>query len=836
MLDLQLIKRINKELYNSMAEKIIDYISGKEINATSEEISSTQVFSKILVEDYGYPKAMIQTRPQYRVKSHPSDTNSYPIDIAVFEEIKEKKYLKIIVENKSPNKHDGLNQLKTYLKFSEAQIGVWFNGNESIYLKKIENSGNITFDEIPSIPKYGEKLEEIGRYRRKDLKITHNLKNIFSEIRGYIVGNSVGVNRDEQIAREMIHLILCKIYDEKFTPKENILTFRVSINDTNEEVKERITKLFIKVKAKYDDVLTGNDTISFDGNTLRHIIGKLQNFCLIKTDRDIIADAFEVFTGYSLKGEQGQFFTPKNVVRTLITAIDPQLDDIIIDPSCGSGGFLVESLKYIWDKIDDLAKKLDWEGGAILEEKKEKGIKNIRGIEKDAFLTKVAKSYMAILGDGKGGIFCEDSLDNPNNWNMKTQQHIKLSSMSICLANPPFGKDIKVTGENKLSQYELAKKNNKIVKEGNPSTLFLERDLQLLKKGGKLGIILPETYFHAPMKKDVRNFILKHNIQWLIDLPHNTFRPHNNAKCIAIIIQKDTPQQPKINMAVAEFIGHDHNGKVIYKTDPKTNLKTKEILDDTSIIIEEIKQKNNYNKINRYTFEIKASEVICKDIFVPRYYWENKMDDIEKEAKKEGFELIPIKTLIDKNIIKFFDGNGSPSAEFKGIGEIPYIRVKDIVNWQIYKDPTALIPNNEYSRLFKAGKQLKPKDILYVRRGSYRIGSVAIVSPFDLKCILTREILVLRINQENNEYGLTPEYLLYALSHKLTIAQSQNKIFIDTTLPNIANRWQELKIPILKDRNKLNEINLIVKNIIEKQWKALEGIDNLRKNYSIYNT
>lgn len=285
-------------------------------------------------------------------------------------------------------------------------------------------------------------------YKRKDLKSTHNLKEIFSELRGYIAGNSVGVNRDEVIAKEMIHLILCKIYDERFTKMNDMVTFRASECDTDDEIKNRINGLFLSVKTKYKDVLNESDTIDFDGHTLRYIIGKIQNFCLIDTDRDIIADAFEVFIGGSLKGEQGQFFTPKNVVRTLVTAVNPGTEDYIIDPSCGSGSFLVEALKELWKKIDLQGEAFGWSESAIAEEKKTVGIKNIRGIEKDSFLTKLGKSYMAILGDGKGGIFCEDSLENPVNWQELTQQNVKLGTFSVSFSNPPFGKDIKLL-ENK---------------------------------------------------------------------------------------------------------------------------------------------------------------------------------------------------------------------------------------------------------------------------------------------------------------------------------------------------------------------------------------------------
>lgn len=823
--------------------KIIDYVSGEEINATPEEIGAVQPYSKILVEDYGYPKNMLITHPQYRVKSSPSDKKGYPIDIAVFEKSSNgEKLLKIVVESKKPTRKDGQDQLENYLKFCEAKIGVWYNGNESLYIEKIEESGNIHFREIPAIPKYGQKLEDIGLYKRKDLKSTHNLKEIFSELRGYIAGNSVGVNRDESIAKGVIHLVLCKIYDERFTKMDDMVTFRASDADSDDEIKARIENLFLSVKTKYKDVLDESDTIDFDGHTLRYIISKIQNFCIIDTDRDTIADAFEVFTGGSLKGEQGQFFTPKNVVKTLVTAVDPNLDDTIIDPSCGSGSFLVETLKKLWKDIDHEGKEYGWSDSAIAEEKKTVGIKNIRGIEKDSFLTKLTKSYMAILGDGKGGIFCEDSLEIPTNWKNLTQQNIKLGTFSVSFSNPPFGKDIKVTGKDKLKQFDLAKKTSskggeKLVDEGNVSTLFLERNLQLLKDGGRVGIILPETYFHAPKQKTVRNFIFKHNIQWIIDLPHDTFRPHNNAKCIAIVIQKNTIQQPKINMAVAEYCGHDHNGKPLYRFDKKSNAYTSDILDDTKNIIDEILGKRkDINFPTKYTFEVDSALVYATGILVPRYYWNSKKQEIADEAKESDISLIPIKQLINENILKCFDGNGSPKSEFKGTGEYPYIRVKDIVNWQIYKDPTALIPEAEFKRLYKKEKKLTKGDVLYVRRGSYRIGSVAMVSPYDIDVVLTREILVMRLIKPDNKYGITPEYLMYALSHRLAVEQSNNKIFIDTTLPNIADRWQEIEIPVFNDKQKLETIKKRVHDVVQNQWASLKGISEMKSKFDVYNT
>lgn len=821
-----------------MAEAIIDYISGTEIkSAGPEEIYAVQPFSKSLVEDYGYPKDCITTRPQVRVPRTPSDRKGYPMDIVVYEDSSKQK-IKMIIECKKPDiklSEADKRQLENYMNLSNVELGVLFNGNNSIYIHRTTDN---KFEEIPAIPKYGEKLSEIGLFTKDKLKKTHNLKSIFSEIRGWIVANG-NVTRDEAIASQMIILLLCKVFDEKFTKITDKCEFRVTLQDTDDDIFNRINTLFIKTKKLYSDVLTDTDKIEFNGKTLRGIVGKIQSFKITDTERDIMADAFEIFIDKSVKESEGQFFTPRNVINTIITAIDLKETDKIIDSACGSGGFLVEALKKIEDIIDKKGNDCGWNDATKLAQWQACAIKNVKGMEKDPFLAKLSKSYMAILGDGKGGIFREDTLDLPKNWQTQTQNEIKLDSFDILLANPPFGKNIKVEGKDKLSQFKLAKKIDKkgklsLIKTGNVSTLFLERNIQFLRKGGKMGIILPEPYFALKSYQNCMEFMFKgNNIIWVIDLPHNTFRPHNNAKCCAIIIEKGKPQQEYINMAVAEYIGHDHQGKPIYNND-------KSIKDDTKQIIREIieRQENNGELITKYdrplTFKVLAEEVKQKNILIPRFYWETKLDLIKKEAEQKNIKLVSIQTLIDEKIIESFSGHGSPKGELKGEGDIPYIRVKDIVNWQAYVDVTSLIPRNEYERLFTAKKKLKAKDILYVSRGSYRIGSVAMVSPYDGEMLLTKEINVIRMKKENNIYGITPEYLLYALSHKYTLEQTKNKVFYEPCLPNIADRWKEILIPIPNDKNDFDNITLKMKDVIKEQWKSKENISDLKKNFDVF--
>lgn len=815
-----------------------DFISGIPVKATPEEIQAVQIFAKQLVLDYDYPKEYIQTRPQWHVKARPSDAKKeYPVDIAIFSDTqKSDENISIIIECKKKNRKDGILQLEDYLRLSKARLGVWFNGEERQYIKKVEKDGKVLFEVIPNIPKFGQRVEDIGLFKRSELKPAHNLKLIFNTIRNHLAGNTVGTTRDEELARQLINLIFCKIFDEKFTPQNEIVTFRAGIQEDPKIVKERVNQLFEQVKGKYTEVLDFAEKISLDDKSIVYVVGELQNYCLIDAERDVIADAFETFISGALKGGQGQFFTPRNVIQLMVEIANPTEDDLVIDPACGSGGFLVETLRYKWNKIEAKGEKLKWSNAAIVEDKMATAIKSVRGIEKDEFLSKVAKAYMAILGDGKGGIFCQDSLDKPENWDTKTQQQVEFGKFDLVLTNPPFGKEIKITGTEKLSQFELAhqwkqengihSKTSKIKKEGKPDVLFIERCLQLLKDGGTMGIVLPETFFHAPKAGYVVEFIKQHNITFVVDLPHNTFRPHNNAKCLILFVQKNKPQQDKIKFAVAEEMGHDHQGKLIFRWDhEKKEVDRETIWDDIKEIVDELKSGKN----KRYVFEESSKKVLENGVLVPRYFWETKEKDAEKLAKVQNCTLVSIEKLIDEGVLKTFDGHGSPPSEYKGMGEVPYIRVKDIVNWELYKDPTALIPEQIYVLKKGKNKDLKVGDIAYVRRGSYRIGSVAMLSQYDISALVTREILLLRVAKLDNEYGLNPYYLLYLLSTEIVQMQAFNKVLIETTLPNIANRWKELRLPISNDPDVREKISKRVKYVVDKKWDAVEEINKLKE-------
>lgn len=558
---------------------IIDYISGQQLKATPEEVEAVQVFARILVEDYGYPKDHIQTRPQFHVKVRPSDVKKeYPVDIAVFTDSERTDdSISIIVECKKKNRKDGRSQLENYMTLSKAQLGVWFNGEERLYLyKKNEENGHVIFQEIPNIPKFGESIDDIGALKRKDLIPTHNLKSTFRAIRNYLAANAVGATRDEVIAQQLINVIFCKIFDERWTAPDSVVKFRVGINDNDEQIKGRIVDLFKSVKAKYHEIFTNDDSITLDAQSITYIVGELQNYCLLDAERDVLADAFETFIGHALKGGQGQFFTPRNVIRMMVEILDPKTSEMLIDPACGSGGFIIESLRYIWEKVHQEAEQLGWSHDAVREEEVDRANTCIRGIDKDYFLSKLAKSYMAIMGDGKGGIFCEDSLERPENWNSKTRQKIHMGDFDIVLTNPPFGSKIPVTGEDKLKQYDLAHKwknkkgtneweKGKLADKEAPQILFIERCLQLLKEGGRMAIVLPDGVFGNNQLGYIRKYIMERaRLVAVIDIPLETFLPNTGTKTSILIAQKtrDIPEDYPVFMCIAETCGHDRRGNL----------------------------------------------------------------------------------------------------------------------------------------------------------------------------------------------------------------------------------------------------------------------------------
>ena len=283
----------------------------------------------------------------------------------------------------------------------------------------------------------------------------------------------------------------------------------------------------------------------------------------------------------------------------VIEMLAPKPGEMILDPACGSGGFLITHSSMCGKKWQLKGQEKGWTANQIERRKREVASKCFRGIDKDSFLAKVTKAYMAIVGDGRGGVFCENSLYAPEEWDdPRATYAIPLNQFDVVLTNPPFGKNIKVKGSAVLAQYELAhrwKRSNsngeyqptpELYSEKVPHVLFLERCLQFLKPGGRLGIVLPESILGNPSYQYVVTFLLTRTlVRAAVTLPESLFKTSGkggtHTKVCVVVVENTKPTASEAGrelfLSSVEWCGHDSRGNPTLR---RNALDEDEVLDE----------------------------------------------------------------------------------------------------------------------------------------------------------------------------------------------------------------------------------------------------------------
>jgi len=567
--------------------KIKDFLTGQWIRHTPEE-EVRQIMMMRLVSEYEYTKE--QMTKEFLIQK--GSQRIGPADIVVFldEKRKDQQNIWIIVETKRKNRSDGIEQLKTYLSPCKgARFGIWFNGSDIAYLEVLERPPY--FKEVLKIPKKGETTIHLPE--KKDLKPAPELKSVFETCHNYIYANE-GLLK-EKVFNEVLKLIFIKMVDEKSANP------RCEFGITTEEEKEiregkpspftdRILKLFERVKGAYSDVFDLGERINLKPITLAFVVSQLQDYSLIKTPADIKGTAFQTFVYAHQRGERGEFFTPYPIVELAVKMLDPKDYELVLDPACGSGGFLIQAMKHVWDTID--RNRPDLEEKTRIDMKVRYAHTYIRGFDINPDLAKVAKMHMVLYDDGHTGIFAENALEEFERIadTTKGQSQISSECAEIVMTNPPFGSKGKVTDKRILRQFELGykwkqdKKTGKWVKNNQlqngqmPDILFIERCLQLLKDSGRMAIVLPDGTLNNSSLGYVREFIQqKARILAVVSMPVGTFMHAGvNPKASLLFFQKLNQRELEklknknypIFMAVVENVGYDLNSKtpkVIYK-------------------------------------------------------------------------------------------------------------------------------------------------------------------------------------------------------------------------------------------------------------------------------
>ncbi len=613
-------KPIKEAIKTNPEEKsgmVRDAISDQWIKKTPEE-EVRQIYLQKLIKEYKYPRNFIKT--EVRIQSGQTETKK-PADIVVFRNDKnfrpeENAY--IIVELKRRDRKDGEAQLKSYINSTTAEFGIWFNGKDIAYFQYSKDPRKHL--EIPDIPKYGESLEEIGLYKKKDLVQAAELKTVFETIHNHIYANE-GYLKDK-VFNEVLKLIFIKMVDEKSANAD--CDFRITAKEKEEiekgngiKFKQRIERLFEKVKEQFGDIFDRGDKIILETKTLAFAVGQLQKFSLLRTEADIKGVAFQTFVHAHSRGERGEFFTPYPILKMVAEMLNPSDSEFILDPACGSGGFLVQTLNYVRRTYEK--NRSDLSEQEIINNVKDYAIRYIRGIDFNPDLARVAKMYMVLYDDGHTGIFSHNSLNDLEKIFDSSDHKIKAEHFDIIMTNPPFGSKGKVTDKNILDNFELGHKWKKgderweksakvAVEEGKggqvPDILFIERCLQFLRNKGRMAIVLPDGDLTNSSLGYVRQWI-KDNAKILavISLPQETFIPYGAGVKASVLFLQKLPKKElevlkkkdyPIFMGIIEKIGYDIRGRAIYKRDEKGEVIKKDgepLLDeDVSLIIEEFKK------------------------------------------------------------------------------------------------------------------------------------------------------------------------------------------------------------------------------------------------------
>lgn len=352
---------------------------------------------------------------------------------------------------------------------------------------------------------------------------------------------------------EFSKLLMTKVYDERFTPFNEEYRFQVKKGEKSKDVADKIKHCYEQVKEKNSDVFRVDIRLSDDA--MLAVVKILQDISLRSTDLDIKGRAFETFLSKIFRGEYGQYFTPRNIVKFMVEILDPDEHDIVIDPACGSGGFLLYSMMHVNEKVlkryrddKDTLNRITWDFAH----------KQIFGIEINDRIARTSMMDMVIHEDGHSNIECNNALADYEKFDKR--RDIRPDKYSILLTNPPFGAIVK--DRNLLSKFDLATGKDSQKTE----ILFIERSLDLLKPGGRLGIVLPDSILTNSSLQYVRNCVLKRAlITAIVSLPQHTFVPSGaGVKSSLLFLEKNDGQRAKerrIFMAVAKHIGYDSRGK-----------------------------------------------------------------------------------------------------------------------------------------------------------------------------------------------------------------------------------------------------------------------------------
>ncbi len=565
--------------------------SNRDRRAYPEEIVR-QLYIKKLMDDYGYPKERIQVeRPVF----FGSGMGKKRADIVVMHK-DDPDAAYIIVEVKKPNRHEGIEQLRSYCNAEGSPIGVWTNGGAVVVMHRVEPN---LYRALTDIPNAHQTLAAISAERvtladltAMDKLVTQrlSLKDVILDLENLVLANA-GVDAFEEVFK----LIYAKLYDEwrAARPGNPYLQFRVLDDPDEQSFYNRINGLFHAARDQWPGVFLAGEKIDLTPGHLATCVSFLQDIKLFNSNLQVIDEAFEYLMTEVGKGKKGQYFTPRHVIDMAVKMLNPKPDEYVVDPACGSCGFTMHAMFWVWGEQLNAEGPNPWQ--------REYASTHVYGLDFDARAVKIARAINLIAGDGRTNVYRANTLapylwddtvqvglrdrlrrfPDParDRWN---QEHYRYFGFDVLMTNPPFAGDI--SERRILHQYELAKRGrDRLAAKQGRDILFVERNLEFLKPGGRMAIVLPQGRFNNTTDAYIREFIAREcRILAVVGLDVNTFKPHTGTKTSVLFVQKwnDDPEAgplcPTVDdypifFATSKKSGKDNSGQYVYKTDADGN-------------------------------------------------------------------------------------------------------------------------------------------------------------------------------------------------------------------------------------------------------------------------
>ena len=564
--------------------RIIDFLNEETKRPNTPEERIRQKMGQTIHFELGYPKNLIAFERPINIGREIKRA-----DIVVYKTpegcaANDQGNIYFIAEIKAPNILDSDGQLASYISATSAQGGFWTNGNKIDFYRKNIADGSGTIISWLGIPKYEQAWDSIGKYKKSDLIVPVDLKLAFRRCHNAIYRSGID---SEDIALDMVRIILAKIEDESSAKEE--CDFHITPEEFKDEVSRdnacaRVRHLFIAVRDRYKDVFTATEEITASNSQLAVVISQLQQYSFMDSPHDVIGTAYETYVAAHLKGERGQYFTNRLVINMMVKMASPSEKDIILDPACGSGGFILTAMNFIFDKIDASSRL-----PSAKEIMKRNVVHQLFGVDISPKLTKIAKANMLLGKDGHGGIEHANSLDSITKLSAKFNDLCGAGKPTLILTNPPFGSghDLRIKEDHLLVQYQAGHQwetdENGIIcysdKLNNrtgvaPELLFMEKCLAWIKDEGIIGIVMAKGQLDNREALAVRKLVCEQaQILAVINLHEDTFEPFCGSKASVIFLKKTAvPQRDyRIFMAISNKVGQTSRGETIFKKDAEGN-------------------------------------------------------------------------------------------------------------------------------------------------------------------------------------------------------------------------------------------------------------------------